>query len=371
MLFGDPHVLPFDHPKVCRKASCNRKERVDVMDSGDFWVVSSKYVHIQGRYWSDRKNGLSSMRALAIGGPFLMGNRLIIERGSGGKIYWNEQQILFATPGEFRVDGLIRARSHSNHTGVVKAHFGWGLRWDRQRTGDTVQTVDVELPAGVRLRVNRLFYRIDVRITMRQLPGGQDGHCGNFNGDASDDNTKSVHARFGHQVLGKDLLFEKKEYEYVGCFGDLVHDRDLPMQVKGKRGRKGWNAQSKAKNLDIVGCSALCSGYKYFARQSHGECFCGDSYGKHGPALGCACDSAMVGHSRNCVYKLLDAAQAPTNATLEECPKERRELGELECAQAFDDDEHFEFFVDACVFDFCFGGTDFLDSDAFAARTLG
>jgi hypothetical protein len=364
VIFGDPHVIPFDHPKTCGKRHCSNKERVGIFDSGDFWIVNSKWVHIQGRYWSDNKNGKSAARALAVGGPFLQGNRLIIEQGSGGKIYWNEQVILFDTPSDFRVEGLIDAQTHLNHADVVQAKFGWGKKWNNRRKRDIVQSVDVELPLGIKLRVNRLSYRIDLRISMRQLHGGQDGHCGNFNGDASDDTTKSIKSRSGHQVHGKDLLFDKKEYEYVGCFGDLESDRDLPMQATGSMVRFGGH------HIDIVGCSTFCSGYKYFARQSHGECFCGDSYGKYGPVMGCACDTAMVGHSRNCVYKLLDAAQTPSNPTLEDCPHDRREQGELRCAQSFGDDEHSQVFVDACVFDFCFGGGDFLDTDALAAETL-
>merc|ERR1711924_594265 len=204
-------------------------------------------------------------------------------------------------------------------------------------------------------RVNRHSYRIDVRITMRQLPGGQDGHCGNFNGNAADDDTESISTRFGKQVPGVDLLFDEKEYEYVGCFGDLVQDRDLPVQARGRFG---------SEHIDIVGCSSLCSGYKFFGRQWHGQCFCGDSYGKHGPALGCACDTAYVGDSRNCVYKLSDADRTPQAHTIEDCPKGLRELALRECEKNFSldswHDEHSVVFREACVLDFCFGGAEFV-----------
>lgn len=335
------------------------------MASGDFWVVKSDYVHVQGRYWSDRKDGQSSARAVAVGGPFLQGNRLIIEQGTGGKIYWNEREILFDGQTRFQADGLISAQVARNHRRVVKSRFGWGGRWNRNRMSDVVQTVDIDLPLDVTLRVNRLSYRMDFRITMKQLPGGQDGHCGNFNGDAIDDNTDSINARFGHQVSGEDLLFDKKEYEFVGCFGDLKSDRDFPMQVVGPMVR------NNGQHVDIVGCSALCSGYRFFARQGHGECFCGDSYGRHGPALGCACDTAEIGHSRNCVYQLMDAAQTPQVHKLEDCRPELRQLAEEHCTQNFADDEHSMVFVGACVYDVCFGGAEFINTDGLAAETLG
>jgi len=358
VLFGDPHVLPFDHPKVCSgNKHCRRKDRVNVMASGDFWVVRSTSVYIQGRYWSDRRNGQSSARALAVGGPFLQGNTFVIEQTEGGKVYWNEHEVLFDGQNEFQVHGLISARAHTNHSGVVHNRFGPQLR-----RRNIVQTVDIDLPLGVTARVNRLSYRIDLRISMRQLPGGQDGHCGNFNGEVSDDDTESINSRFGHQVLGEDLLFGKKDYEYVGCFGDLNEDRDLPVQMKGRHHR--------GKHIDIVGCSTLCSGYKFFARQHRGKCFCGNSYGKHGPAVGCNCDRANAGRSRNCVYKLVDAAQTPKAFDIEDCPQERRTLGAYECGKKIRQDEHSAVFFDACVFDFCIGGSEFVDSDVVASEVL-
>merc|ERR1712054_394875 len=101
--------------------------------------------------------------------------------------------------------------------------------------------------------------------------------------------------------------------------------------------------------------STLCSGYKYFARQHRGKCFCGNSYEKHGSAMGCKCNSANVGRFRNCVYKLNDAAQDPKAFNIEDCPQVRRALGECECGKNSGQDEHSLVFFDACVFDFCFG----------------
>merc|ERR1711976_440254 len=44
-------------------------------------------------------------------------------------------------------------------------------------------------------------------ITMRAQPGGQDGHCGNFNGDAADDTKELLQQRMVGQVSPEELLF--------------------------------------------------------------------------------------------------------------------------------------------------------------------
>mmetsp|Transcript_92544 Transcript_92544/g.288504 ORF Transcript_92544/g.288504 Transcript_92544/m.288504 type:complete len:266 (-) Transcript_92544:324-1121(-) len=48
-------------------------------------------------------------------------------------------------------------------------------------------------------------------IMMHRQGGGQDGHCGNFNGDASDDTTEQILKRMGAQVSPASLLFQRAE----------------------------------------------------------------------------------------------------------------------------------------------------------------
>lgn len=296
-LWGDPHIIPFDSSKASRVVA-------HVFMSGDFWLVKNSVVHIQGRYWSDRRDGQSSTRAVAVGGPFLDKNRLVIEQQHDGKIYWNGHEILYKSPSSFTVPGLVKVSSRMQ--------------------GDRVYSIDAELPLGVRLEVNRHAHHINVKIIIGRLPGGVDGHCGNFNGDARDDDTAHIKARFSTQVPGEELLFDKKEYAFEGCYADLFNNRDLPV----RKGRE---------HVDVVGCSVLCSGFKFFARQGRGQCWCGNSYGKHGSIMGCGCDSAAIGHSRNCVYRSLDAERdADNNRGIESCPLPRRKLGERKCKGAAD-----------------------------------
>merc|ERR1711972_604021 len=66
----------------------------------------------------------------------------------------------------------------------------------------------VELP-GVKLVVNRWSKHLDVTIHMRPQAGGQDGHCGNFNGDSTDDTVDLIQGRMDLNVAAADLLFTK------------------------------------------------------------------------------------------------------------------------------------------------------------------
>merc|ERR1712107_497788 len=68
---------------------------------------------------------------------------------------------------------------------------------------------DLDLPLGVRVRVNRWAKHLDVLITMRPQAGGQDGHCGNFNGNAGDDTVDLIKGRMDLKVSKKDRLFPK------------------------------------------------------------------------------------------------------------------------------------------------------------------
>jgi len=87
----------------------------------------------------------------------------------------------------------------------------------------------------------------------------------------------------------KQCVYEKKPSNFLGCYADAA-DRALPV-LKGS-----------SKSVDQ--CSDLCDGYKYFARQWKGECWCGnDSYSKHGSSTGCDCMGPNVGAWKQCVYE--------------------------------------------------------------------
>mmetsp|Transcript_285 Transcript_285/g.1199 ORF Transcript_285/g.1199 Transcript_285/m.1199 type:complete len:1164 (-) Transcript_285:205-3696(-) len=90
---------------------------------------------------------------------------------------------------------------------------------------------------------------------------------------------------------------EKHVAHYVGCFEDKSQDRDF-IVLKGIG--------------DYDFCASECKGFDFFGRQWEQECFCGNSYGKHGKTTGCECDSFNVGGDKNCVYKYTHADEQPT-----------------------------------------------------------
>merc|ERR1712060_790950 len=144
--------------------------------------------------WTE--GGLSATLALAVGGEFLQGHVLIVE-ALNGKMTWDGEPILQDFPSDWSVQGLITAHHHEVDEPI-----------DRAQSHRPIHGVDVELPLGIRLTVNRWMKHLDLSIRMRPLAGGQDGHCGNFNGVA-DDTLDLINGRMELKVSKEELLFPK------------------------------------------------------------------------------------------------------------------------------------------------------------------
>ena len=67
--------------------------------------------------------------------------------------------------------------------------------------------VHVNLQGQVKVTVYRWTNYVDVRISMPRQPLGQDGVCGNFNGNPADDTTAAIFRRIGIRVKPNELLF--------------------------------------------------------------------------------------------------------------------------------------------------------------------
>ena len=67
--------------------------------------------------------------------------------------------------------------------------------------------------------------------------------------------------------------FKGRPFTYMGLFTDKK-PRDLPNKV--------GNVNEKNTFSDAAKCHVMCKDYKYFGLQYFGECWCGNSYGKHG-----------------------------------------------------------------------------------------
>jgi len=199
----DPHINVFDgkqisllqgHGKLDTGAVQMLKRFIKDGETGDMWVVKSDKVSIQARYARDDSLAEENLfvRSIAVGGRFMNGSKLIIGPLDGWVSY-NGQPILNSTPSKFHVSGLINATRHANSTLVQNPH-------------SSNPGIDMELPDGVKLVINRQPHYINVQITMKPVKGGQDGLCGNFNGDPDDDDLELIEARNPRIAEGASLF---------------------------------------------------------------------------------------------------------------------------------------------------------------------
>ena len=152
-------------------------KRVDLYTQGEYWIVKSEQVHIQARYRPiHMTSGLSVTKEIVFSGPFLKCNVL---RLSALAASWNGQAIIPSFPSDYTND-------------LVQIHYNsMGATMQDGREGKALHVVHITMPGGVQVEVNRWNEPgegsyINVRIEMPAQPG-QDGHCGNFNGNPADD----------------------------------------------------------------------------------------------------------------------------------------------------------------------------------------
>jgi len=193
--WGDPHVRTFDGA------------RADYYSSGEYYIVKSPLISIQGRYLpTEFTNGLAVTKMVAIGGSLLKGNKLIIGPLTAT---WNGAPILTGFPSHFNQPGLLTV--DYDNVGVLV---------DKPIDEAEKKIVHVKIrdgtPEGLTVQVNRWTESpgneyVNWKISMHSQPG-QDGHCGNFNGNAADDDRLAVRDRVGKKGVpaGPELLFATK-----------------------------------------------------------------------------------------------------------------------------------------------------------------
>lgn len=189
-IWGDPHIFTFDG------------SRLVFYSEGDFWVVNSPSVKIQGGFqatdWTRKhdQTDYSSMTRIVVSG-LTMGNRRV-EVGTldAGKITCDGRESL--------------AHFGTAHCGAATITYDEnGILVDDAMANLPHKVVHIALPHGVYMQVNRWPNFINAKITMRPV-AGQSGICGDFNGHghAPLQAGKVLHAQFGHGVSRNELLFK-------------------------------------------------------------------------------------------------------------------------------------------------------------------
>jgi len=183
----DPHVRVFDGRQISllqdRKANVESMEDFFLKNGLDVWVVNSGAVDIQARYSRDETLPEDNLfvHSLAIGGKLMQGNRLIVGP-LNGTVTYNGEEILTEQESTFSPEGLFVARRHLDSKLV-------------QNMEVSNPGLDIELPQNIKLTINRQPHYVNLFISMSPAVGGQDGLCGNFNGDADDDSLEFIEKR--------------------------------------------------------------------------------------------------------------------------------------------------------------------------------
>jgi len=133
--------------------------------------------------------------------------------------------------------------------------------------GNEKRVVHMQLPTGVQVNVFQWKNYMDVEIKMEPQVG-QDGVCGNFNGNMGDDTTEAIMKRIGHLVhRNEDMLSGQATVVFTSAMG-MMMAKECPASMQ-KEGRalceSGLGVQSNQVNSCIFD---YCFGMNVHARQS-------------------------------------------------------------------------------------------------------
>jgi len=192
ILWGDPHIISFD------QVGTDKNQALSFYGDGDFWVVKSSTVHIQGRFEGTKyTEGLAATNRIVVGGPFLHGHKIEVGTRDSGVLTVDGRPICGGFP--------------SNYVGMgfTVAYNSEGEVPDVIPEGNEKRIVHMSLPLGVKVTVYQWNNYMDVQIEMKPQPQ-IDGVCGNFNGDHGDDSTRQIIQRVGARVRPSENMLSGK-----------------------------------------------------------------------------------------------------------------------------------------------------------------
>jgi hypothetical protein len=188
--WGDPHIKSFDGA------------RLSFYGDGEFWVVKSDKIKIQGVYMGTKwTHGLAATSKIVVSGPFIGNRKIVVGSLETGPITVDGVPVLTTFPSTYTLQGVMSGTLSYNNQGqlVDKA--------DHDPASSKI--LHMALPGQVNIEVMRWENYVDLKIEMPKQTS-QDGSCGNFNGRADDDTTAAIMQRIGARVADGDLLFQHR-----------------------------------------------------------------------------------------------------------------------------------------------------------------
>jgi hypothetical protein len=204
-LWGDPHIIAFDQQNQDKHMASS------FYGDGDFWIVKATTISIQGRFLGTRyTEGLAATNQIAVSGSFIAGHKIEVGTRESGIVTVDGQAVAFST--SYRATDGSFTVSYNNQGEVP----------DVVPEGNEKRVVTMTLPLGIVVKVFQWSNYVDVTISMAPQPG-QDGVCGNFNGNQGDDTTQAIFSRLGARVAaGKSILSGTPTIEYTPQMDKMV-----------------------------------------------------------------------------------------------------------------------------------------------------
>lgn len=229
-LFGDPHFVTFDGNGIVYFM-----EKKHGSGLNDFWAVDSSLIKIQGAAATPD----SWMKGIAVSGPFIGNHKLVAFKHPNGqddiKVTFDGQDIL---AGNDRFEGPMGIKGKRGSArqimdelpdemlkkiwAIAAGSKNWFQLHDaKQRWMQFTKIYSFNLPERVEILIvtSRLGGGHATEIVIKMPPqSGQSGWCGNFNGNANDDNQRALHVKvkpednyFAEAMLG---LPEERAWAY-------------------------------------------------------------------------------------------------------------------------------------------------------------
>jgi hypothetical protein len=315
-VWGDPHITTFDGFQTTNFQDTGA---LDSYKHGDFWLVRTAGIQIQGRYWSDDGTAKTSLRALAISGSALHYQTLVIEPagwwGMEGKMSWRGTSITS--------DAMLASAQREGSFVASGGHTSAAITF-------------TFAGKGVVLQVTRATNYIDVNIEMPQQRGGQAGHCGNFNGNSDDDKAELENGQ--NLVPEQEVLFVVPQYAASQCSSSLRWTQLIRVTGGGADAVNACAKACHAHNRD--------NAWTHFGVQS-GMCHCAMANINHG----------ATSWSNTCYsYEFKDNVKSMAG-----CGDDRQTKARTFCTASMPQATLTE--VDACVFDSCFADPSMVQGD--------